>query len=185
MKSIMKYSGLAVLSISLIMLSLGSMPQTYAGTSGSVDSTMTLTLTCGLTVLGTVDWGTGVILGTILDSQVSPNLAASSATIENTGVGLATVEANTGDDTLPSGGGGYSEANNDVHILNAQIEVDIGPGYVTMAPVGVDVTIGTVAQSTTVDLDMRVDLNFVQGLPTTDNTWTTTVTISQLNCELV
>jgi len=181
----MKYSGLAVLSVSLIMLSLGSIPQSYAG-SGSVGSTMTLQLTCGLTVAGDVTWGSGILLDTIIESGVAPHLTASTATVQNTGVGQATVDANTGNDIGPATFGGYSEAGGTNHINNPQIEINIGNGFVTMAAGdAVDITIGTVAEGATDDLDMRVDLNFVVGLPTVDNSWLATVTVTGSDCELV
>jgi len=65
MKRIIRYSGIAMLSLSLVMLSLGSMPQTYAG---SVGSTMVLATSCGTLPGGEIDWGTGVVLTQVLDT---------------------------------------------------------------------------------------------------------------------
>ncbi len=183
MERTIRYSGIAVLSVSLIMLSLGSIPQTFAG-SGSVPSTMTVVLACGLTATGSVTWGSNIIAGSTIDSRIAPNDLASTATIENTGNGLVTVDANTGDDGVGNGGG-YSEVSGAVHILNPEIDISIGEGDITMLTAGADVEIGTIAGTAIDGLDMVVRLNNLQALPTLDNAWSATITLTATDCELV
>jgi len=182
MERTIRYSGIALLSVSLIMLSLGSIPQTYAG-SGAVPSTMTVVLTCGLIAAGDVTWGTNILAGTTIDSRIAPNDLASSATIQNTGNGQMTVDANTGDDGVGNGGG-YSEVSGAVHILNNAIDINIGEVDVTMLAGGTDVEIGNVAGNAIDDLDMVVRLNNLQALPTLDNAWSATITLTGTDCAL-
>ena len=184
MERTIRYSGIAVLSVSLIMLSLGSIPQTFAG-SGSVPSTMTVVLACGLTATGSVTWGSNIIAGSTIDSRIAPNDLASTATIENTGNGQVSVDANTGNDGVGLGGG-YSEGSGAVHILNTEIDISIGEGDVTMLTgASNDVEIGNVGGTLTDPLDMVVRLNNLQALPTLDNAWSATITLTAADCELV
>ena len=101
MKDLIRYTVVASISFSLIMLSLGSVPQTFAGPPPlTIPSTMSILPICGLSVANSANFGTVSIGGTIFNSDV---------TISNTGSSLAEISANVGTPLVQSNlAGGYS-----------------------------------------------------------------------------
>jgi len=143
MKSIFRNTGFTVLTVSLIILSLGSIPQTFGGVIASpftVTSTITIEISCGIAVTGAANFGLVSIGETIFNNDV---------TISNGGTGSADVTANAG---LPSAvanpaAGGYRGTTDLItHINPSSITLQIdSQGQITMANTGADVFLGNLA----------------------------------------
>ena len=84
--------------------------------------------------------------------------------------------------------GDNNKIGNNVSIMVGQEEnTIIGNNNLIMnyVNIGHDVTIGNVAENAIDPLNMKVALTDVRGLPTVDNVWSATVTITGSDCELV
>lgn len=197
MKKIFRYSGIAALSVSLIMLSMGSIPQTYAGSSGSVPSSMVLTVTCGTLPSGQIDWGTGVVINQVLDTSNTGPLTAFTidAIITNNGIGRSFVSMNVGTDSVTGpNGGGY--ANDFVgvlggvtHIAAADIQLGLGdlgttPFVVAMVSGPTSTPVGFVDSNTFDVLDAIVTVNGI-NLPAASETWVLTIDVFNTDCQVI
>jgi len=109
------------MAVSLVMLSLGSIPQTFAGTtvieSGSLGALLTVGPTCGLGV------GAAVNIGNIAVGQVK----SATTTVDNTGTVDATLEANAGVPSAsgPSGGGFAAASDGITHINPISMRISV------------------------------------------------------------
>ena len=184
MNNLFKYSGILAISVSLIMLSIGSIPQTYAG---SVASTMSVNISCGMTLAGTADFGTGV---TIASTLTNANLQGSAPTIENNGVAHTPISVNAGvrANTPPATGtaGGYAGVTDNVtHIQPAAIQMKIGAAgpFSTLDDAGTDVSLGALAPNagSPTDLNFSIGVTGING-PITDPDWAATYTFTAGNC---
>jgi len=174
MNGIIRYSGIAALSVSLIMLSLGSIPQTYAGT---VPSTLTVDISCGAILTGAFTFGGGILVGAVLTQTENTVVQP---TIQNTGVAQSQVSVGVGDDAT---GGGYAGTDTTTHIAAGSIRVDIGEGLVTMVSAASTPT-GVVNAATTDNIDVEVTVTLVNpGHAEAD--WAATYTFTVDDCFLV
>ncbi len=141
MKTI-KYLGITTLAVTLVMLSIGSIPQSFAGTD-SVNLQMNLGSTCGISVTGIdIDFGNQ-------NPGATPNGAVS---VENTGTSSAQIDANAGDVTA---GGGFANAGTS-HIAPLSITLGISPGTNALDNTGADVDIGDLFGAGSMDVDVVV-----------------------------
>lgn len=183
-----RYTGIAAITFSLVMLSLGSIPTSQAQTIGS---TLNVHITCGVTIANpSIDWTKPldptnlVVLNSVIGSDFSgtpPTL-----TNPNTNTANAQVKAHVGDDAT---GGYYGTVDGLTHIAPSQIDVDlitdtsIGPPN-PMDNGGVAKDIGTIAPDNTDTLHLIVHQSPLSNLPTSDIQWQATITISS-TCAIV
>ncbi len=170
-----RYFGIAALSLSLVMLSLGSIAQSHAQV---VTSSMSIEIACGIIVAnGDIAFTNTIALNDNLDSDIDP-IAGGQPTLQNTGTAQTAVLANAG---VPSavgpGGGGYASADGITHINPVSISYDIGEGPIALQDSGTDIEIGTINTVSTDDLQLLVTVNGV-NLPTSDPNWTATTTLT-------
>ncbi len=77
----LRYSGIAAITFTLFMLSLGSMPTSEAQ---SVTSTLNVDVSCGITLLNpTINWDGTVVPGAQLDSTNGADFSGTEPTLEN------------------------------------------------------------------------------------------------------
>ncbi len=178
MKNIFRYSGIFVLSISLIMFSLGSIPQTYAGSpSNTITSTMVLSITCGLIVTGTADFGLVSTGDTVFNSDV---------TISNSGTATAEISANVGQALVksPLAGGYAGSTDQTTHIAPRDITLQIdSQGRVPLADSSSDVLIGGLVNTDPGTLEIGITLNPI-NLPIVDQVWVATYELTVSDCHL-
>jgi len=97
--NIQRYLGITIMSASLVMLSLGSIPQSFAGTTvieqQGLGASLTLGATCGLSTGAAINYNAFVV-GTT---------RTATTTVTNGGTVDATLEANAGTNT----GGGFAD----------------------------------------------------------------------------
>ena len=178
MKRIYRYSGIMALSVSLIMLSLGSIPQTYAG---SVGSTIVVNIVCGMDLLGTADFGSGILIGADLTNA---DIVAV-PTIGNAGVATTPVSVSVGTVT----GGGYAEGGT-THIAPVDIDMKItgsifnAGGFNTLDNTGTATPLGILAPTAPVTLEFQVFVSGINLGATTDPSWTATYTFTAGTCFL-
>jgi len=193
MKKIFRYSGIAALSVSLIMLSMGSIPQTYAGTSGSVPSSMVLTITCGTLPSGQINWGTGVVINQVLDTSNTGPLTAFNidAIITNNGIGRSFVSMNVGTDSVtgPNGGGYANDSTGVTHIAAADIQLGLGdlgttPFVVAMVSGPTSTPVGFVDSNDFDPIDAIVTVNGI-NLPAASPTWVLTIDVFNTGCQVI
>jgi len=120
MNKSLRYSGIAALSVSLIMLSIGSMPQANAG---QVTSSLLIDVSCGLGITDpSIDFDTSVTAGDTLDNEVDSTVASDPSFL-NPGSNVATslIKLQAGD----SATGGYAgSVDNITHIPPSQMDFD-------------------------------------------------------------
>ena len=177
MKRIYRYSGIMALSVSLIMLSLGSILQSYAG---SVTSTIVVDITCGMTLVGDADFGTSILIGAALTNA---NIV-SVPTIENTGVATTPIAVAVGTIT----GGGYADTGTITHIAPADIDMKIagstfnGGAFQTLDDTGADTNLGPLGPvSGATALEFQVEVTGINP-PITDPNWSATYTFTAGTC---
>ena len=190
MNGILRYSGIAAISVSLIMLSLGSLPTTNAQSVGSV---LTVTLSCGLLPTGdaVIDFDTIIdpTGTTTLNSGPSPPspgndpinqaLTGVPPTYTNNGNSNAIVTANSG--TVPTGG--YL-ASGVTAIPPSQMSLGFEGGPLTaLSNAGAETSVGTIVPTATGILQLAVLTTAVSGTYTTTS-WTATNTLT-VSCTLV
>jgi len=178
MKNIFRYSGIFVLSISLIMFSLGSIPQTYAGSpSNTITSTMVLSITCGLGITGTADFGLVSAGDTVFNSDV---------TISNSGTATAEISANVGTPLVksPLAGGYAGSTDQTTHIPPRDITLQIDTqGRVPLRDSSSDEVIGGLLSTDPGVLEVGVTINPI-NLPTSDPVWVATYALTVSDCTL-
>ncbi len=179
MNVIIRYSGIVALSVSLIMLSLGSMPQTYAGT---VPSTLTVNIGCGAILTGAFTFGGGILVGDVLTQADN---AVAQPQIQNTGVAQSQVSVGVGTDSASGpGGGGYAGTTDGItHIVAADIQVTVGEGLTTMIS-GASTPTGVVNAATTDDINVSVTVN-LSNPGSSDADWAAIYTFTVVDCLLV
>jgi len=148
--------GLAALSVSLIMLALGSVPQAY---SQAVTSTMTIDISCGIAVAGAATFP-----GTV---GIGASVANTDVDLNNNGSGEAAIDANAGarSDVANAAAGGYRGVVDEItHIdpISITLQID-NQGQVTMTTLGTDVSIGTLVTADVGQLEVGVTANIVNA----------------------
>ena len=169
MKNILKYSGIAALSITLIMLSLGSISQAQAQT---VASSMTVDITCGADLLnGNVAWTNVVVTGVTLDSEID-TLDSAKPTVENTGSAVSVMSADAGDNT----NGGYAGTTDLLtHIAPSQMALGfVGGSTFNLLDTGFATGIGSIGPTTVATMHWQIDTTLF-GASTSDTDWAASV----------
>lgn len=171
-----RYSGIAAITFSLFMLSLGSMPTIDAGV---VNSALTVSITCGIAVGngGTINWDNALNpnTGNTLDSTVGADYSGPQPTVTNPGTNTASsnVAANVGDNT----NGGYAgTVDTTTHIEPIAISIDLITDPAPAAPVamsnaGTGVGIGILAPAEIDTLQLVVVTSTIVGQPIVDLSW--------------
>jgi len=186
-----RYSGIAAITFSLFMLSLGSMPTSDAGV---VSSALTVTLTCGIQVGngGSIDWDNDLNpnTGKTLTSTDIGDYTGAQPTDTNTVTNTASsnVRADVGD----SNTGGYAgTTDTTTHIEPNAISIDLlvntpPAGPVAMQNTGIPVGIGVLAPNELQTLQLVVATNNIVGTvpPITDLTWSAQINLIAV-CEFV
>ena len=181
MNAKIRYSGIAAITFSLFMLSLGSMPTSEAG---QVDSTLLVTLTCGLTVVdGVINWDNNLDpnTGNTLDSTTG-DFSGAQPTLENPAGNTAdsNVSAQVGDANT----GGYAGTTDvTTHIAPGDISIDLLVNTPPAGPVAMDDTpanvgIGVLSPAELQTLQLVVVTSNIVGQPITDATWGLTIALS-------
>ncbi len=181
MKDILRYSGIAALSISLIMLSFGSVPQTNAGfvpPPNVITSSLTMDISCGVNISGTADFGL---------VSFGQNVQNTDVTISNSGSATAQISANVGKSLVSSSlAGGYAGTTDQTtHISPSDITLQIdSQGRVSMNPSSSDVLIGELSNLDPGTLEVGVGINPI-NLPTNDPLWVATFAITVFECIII
>ena len=176
MNDTFRYSGIAVLATSLIVLSLGSIPQTHAG-ANTIESAITVVISCGINISGSADFGLVSLGDTVQNSDV---------TLSNSGTGTAKVSANVGQSLVSSTlAGGYAGVTDlTTHISPSDITLQIdSQGRVPMADSSSNVLVGELSSTDPGVLEVGVDLNPI-NLPTSDSVWRATFVLTVSGCSL-
>jgi len=179
MNDFIRYTAIASISVSLIMLSLGSFPQTFAGAgpANTIPSTMTLTISCGLAVTGSADFGLVSIGGTIFNSDV---------TLTNSGLSFAQISANVGQALVksPLAGGYAGTTDQTTHIAPHDITLQIdAQGRVPLADSSSDALIGGLRNTDPGVLEIGVNMNPI-NLPANDPVWAATFALTVSDCSV-
>ena len=184
MNAKIRYSGIAAITFSLFMLSLGSMPTSDAG---QVDSTLTVTLTCGLDVAdGVINWDSSLNpnTGNTLDSTNGGDFTGAQPTVENPTGNTAdsSVSANVGDN-VDGGYAGFTDTT--THIEPIAISIDLlvnSPpgGPVAMDNAAANTGIGVLVPAELQTLQLVVDTSNIVGTPITDGTWVMVISLTAL-----
>lgn len=185
MDGIIKYSGISAITVSLFMLTLGSIPTSLAG-SGQVTSNLSVNISCGIGVAdGIINWNNPInpSVADTLDSTDNTDFSGTEPTITNPGTNTANanVNANVGDST----NGGYAgTVDGFTHIEPSEIALDLVNDNSVGSPVGmndgaVNTNIGTLApgETDTLQVVVTVTPGLIAGLPTTDTTWAATINL--------
>ena len=189
MNKITRYSGIAAISVSLIMLSLGSMPTIQAG-GGPVTSNLVVTITCGAVVTnGAINWDNPITPGNQFDSETTDHTGAT-PNVANPGTNTAT--ANVGAQAGDSNTGGYVGTVSAVtHLPPTEMDVDlIGEATVVLpnplSDTNAIIQIGLLSAGANADLQLQIDATVATLLnkPITDTSWQATITITAA-CEIV
>jgi len=184
-----RYSGIAAITFSLFMLSLGSMPTIEAG-GGPVTSNLAVTITCGATVSnGAINWDGPITPGNQFDSETADHTGAT-PNVLNPGANTAT--SNVGAQAGDSNTGGYVGTVSAVtHLPPSEMDVDlVGEATVALpnplSDVNAIVSIGKLAAGANANLQLQIDATVATLLnkPITDLTWAATITITAA-CEIV
>ena len=160
--------GISAIAVTIVMLSVGSLPQSFAG-SDTVSLGMQLQTTCGIAVTGggTVDFGAVNISG--------PN-ESTIVTVDNTGTADAQIDANAGNTAT----GGFHDAVPVTHIAPSSITLDLDiQGVTPMLNTGLDQDIGQLFGAGS--LDVVVSINVI-NLPVPDNTQLDATITLTANC---
>ena len=134
-----RYFGITIMAASIAMLSLGTIPQSFAGTTSETSdltASMVLGATCGVTVTGPqVDYGS---------FQVGTTETAATQ-VTNSGTVVATLDANAGTPSAISNGGGFAAVSDGItHINPSSIRLNLAAqGFTPLSDAGTDVTIGS------------------------------------------
>ena len=176
-KDIFRYSGIACLSISLIIILLGLMPQVDAGTipPNTIPSTLTMEITCGLSITGSADFGLVSVGDTIFNTDV---------TISNSGTALAAIRANVGQALVksPLAGGYAGTTDQTTHIAPHDITLQIdAQGRVPLADSSSNVLIGGLRNTDPGVLEIGVNINPI-NIPTSDPVWAATFELTVSDC---
>ena len=180
MNDILRYSRIAALSISLIMLSIGSIPQTLAGSippPNVIESRMIVDISCGVDISGTADFGLVSLGETVHNSDVS---------LSNSGTATAKISANVGTALVksPLAGGYAGTTDQTTHIAPSDITLQVdSQGRVQMIGSGSDVVVGELSSIDNGILEVGVNINPV-NLPTSDTVWVATFDLTISDCRL-
>jgi len=136
---IQRYFGISIIAVSLVMFSIGSIPQSFAGTTDFATVDMLMGSSCGISV----GVASGSFVSTIDYSGVNPgDVVSGTVGVINTGTSSADIEANTGADGTV-GGFALLATPFTTHISSANIGIQIDTfGLASMSPAGTDVPIG-------------------------------------------
>lgn len=176
MKNVFRYTSLVSISVSLIIFSLGSFPQTFAGPD-TIPSTLTMEITCGLSITGSADFGLVSAGDTIFNTDVN---------LSNGGTATAVITANVGTSLVSSSlAGGYAGVTDlTTHISPSDITLQIdSQGRVPMMRSGMDVEIGGLSSTDPGVLEVGVNINPI-NLPTNDSVWVATYELTVFDCRL-
>jgi len=180
MNTIIRYSGIAAISVSLIMLSLGSMPTVEAGV---IPSLITLDITCGLTLTNAdLTFVPGTVAGNALDTNVGADFAGPEPNVANPPGNFAQtqVSLSAGTDT----GGGYVDDAVVTHIPPSQMQFEFeagGANLLALSDANAQVVMGNLIPNTNADLHAVIDTTPTNvGTGITDSTWTATITVTGL-----
>jgi len=149
---IQRYLGISVIAVSLVVFSIGSVPQSFAGTTGFFDIDMLLGSSCGISMLTFLASYGAFPVGTQQTIQLSAI---------NTGTSLATITANAGTDSATGpGGGGFAAVSGITNISAGSIDLQIGSQGFTagLDPAGGETTVGTIFGADTVDVRTTADV---------------------------
>jgi len=189
MNSKIRYSGIAAITFSLFMLTLGSMPTSDAGV---VDSSLTVTITCGITVGngGTINWDNALNpkTGNTLDSTDAADYAGAQPTVTNpvSNTASTVVTANVGDN-IDGGYAGTGDTTTHIEPIAISIDLITDPapaGPVAMSNAGTGVGIGILAPAEIDTLQLVVATNNIVGQPITDLTWTAQIVLAA-TCQFI
>ena len=178
MKNSERYSTIFSISVSVIILSLVSIPDIFAGPQNTVPSTLSIQSTCGLTVTDAANFGTVPIGGTIFNSDVI---------ISNSGTGLAGIIANVGTSLVSSQvAGGYSGVTDQTtHIPPRDITLPIASqGRIPMFDSGSNAIIGVLGNGDPGVLEIGVLMSPI-NLPTSDPVWVATFEMTVNDCQVI
>ena len=171
---------LAIISMSFVMLLLGSTHQTYAGTGpppNIIESQLLAEISCGITTSGSADFGLVSIGETLTNSDV---------TLFNPGTGTGHVSANVGTILVssPLAGGYAGETDQTTHIAPSDITLEIDSlGRFSMADNGMNIQIGELPSTESRVLEVGVNINPI-NLPTSDPVWRATFDLTISGCSL-
>ncbi len=175
-----KYSGIAAISISLVILSLSSIPQILGGAvlpPNAIESEISVQISCGIAISGSADFGLVSFGESVFNSDV---------TLSNPGTGTAQVRANVGQALVSSSlAGGYAGITDQTtHISPSDISLQIdSQGRVTMNPSSADVQIGELGSTDSEILEVGVNMNPI-NLPTNDHLWRANFFLTVSSCSL-
>ncbi len=178
-KDIFRYSGIAFLSISVIIISLGLIPQVDAGIvpTNTIPSTLTMEITCGLSIAGSADFGLVSVGDTIFNTDV---------TISNSGTALAEISANVGtplvSSTLAGGYAGTTDQTTHIPPRDITLQIDT-QGRVPLRDSSSDEVIGGLLGTDPGVLEVGVTINPI-NLPTSDPVWVATYALTVSDCTL-
>ena len=176
MKDVFRYIGLVSISVSLMIFSLGSFPQIFAGPD-TIPSTLTMEITCGLSITGSADFGLVSVGDTIFNTDV---------TISNSGTAMAAISANVGTPLVSSSlAGGYAGTTDQTtHIAPRDITLQIdSQGQISLADSGADVLIGGLVSTDPGILEVGVIVNLINA-PVNDPVWVATYELTVSDCTL-
>ena len=177
----LRFSGIVALSISIIMFSLGSVPQLNAGSvppPSVITSSLTMDISCGLSISGTADFGLVSFGETVQNTDV---------TISNSGTASALIRANAGTSLVssPLAGGYAGTTDQTTHISPSDITLQIdSQGRVSMNPSSSDVLIGELSNLDPGTLEVGVGINPI-NLPTNDPLWVATFALTVFECIII
>ena len=183
MKVILRYAGVAALTFSLFMLSLGSTQTSEAATVGSQ---LTVTITCGLTVVNTaIDWANALdpsVTPVLRDSLDAGDFTGLDPQLTNPAANKATslITASVGTNTN-GGYAGTTDAKTHIEPSNMKLDLvtDTTNALVAMDNADTAVEIGRINPGVTDSLQLTV-LPVIVGQPISDATWAATITLTAL-----
>lgn len=160
--------GISAIAVTLVMLSIGSIPQSFAG-SDTVSLGMQLRTTCGIAVTGggTVDFG-NVNIG---DPNETTNVS-----VQNSGTASAQIDAQAGDSST----GGFHDAQPKTHIAPSSISLNLNSqGPDALSDTNVQTDIGDLFGAGTLGVEVVIT---VINLPVPDNTQLDATITLTANC---
>jgi len=186
-----RYSGIAAITFSLFMLSLGSMPTIEAGVD-SVSSALTVTITCGTTVTnGIINWDNAISPGSQFDSEVNADFSGTSPNIANPGSNTATSIVSAQAGNIATAGGYAGGTSGVTHLPPSEMDVDLVTDTSTGLPNPLSdtnalVEIGEISAGSSDTLQLQIDATVATLLnkPITDTSWSATIVITAA-CEIV
>lgn len=164
----------------LLIVGVGLMPQTYAGTVPPPDiitSELDVQISCGIVTTGSADFGFVSVGETVFNNDV---------TLLNPGTGTAQIAANVGTSLIssPQAGGYAGTTDKTTHIAPREITLQIDTqGRVPMSDFGFDAAVGELGSTDSDVLEVGVSLNPI-NLPTSDSLWRATFFLTVSGCSI-